>query len=155
MSQQNSLWSHPVPCNLHRITMIYLTPLPPNLPPNYRRYIGQLVAIMTDTDMWGDLDGWKIEKVCCPDFQPPPRISFHGDFSILGQNTFSTFYFLNFLSIFSTFYPHPHPRPYPPAPRFVDAYGLRAEDVPVLVFTCDCERPFALGKLVPYDPCAV
>ena len=39
--------------------------------------------------------------------------------------------------------------------RFVDAYGLRAEDVPILVFTCDCERPFALGKVVPYDPCAV
>ena len=33
--------------------MIYLTPLPPNLAPNYPRlghYIGQLVAITADTD---------------------------------------------------------------------------------------------------------
>ena len=37
--------------------------------------------------------------------------------------------------------------------RFAREYGLIPGDIPTLGFTCDCEEPFVLADLVPFDPC--
>jgi len=37
--------------------------------------------------------------------------------------------------------------------KFLERYSLTAEDVPSLVFTCDCASPFVAGGLVSLDPC--
>ncbi len=38
--------------------------------------------------------------------------------------------------------------------RFAEAYGLSVQNIPTLGFTCDCEQPFVIADIVPFDPCA-
>jgi len=37
--------------------------------------------------------------------------------------------------------------------RFAEEYGLDPQSIPTLGHTCDCEEPFVLADLVPFDPC--